>query len=142
MDQMFQAANMLAIVGWIFLVISPWVPKLANLIAKFVIPLILSVAYTGVVLAFWSSNEGGFGSLPEVMLLFSQKGAVMAGWLHYLAFDLFVGAWEVRTARSAGIRHWLVLPCLVLTFLFGPAGLLLFAIIWAVHNKRKPVASN
>ena len=54
---------------------------------------------------------------------------LLAGWVHYLAFDLLVGAWIVRTARAEGIPHWAVMPCLILTFLFGPAGLLAFAIL-------------
>ena len=60
------------------------------------------------------------------MPLFTSPEIALAGWVHYLAFDLFVGAWEVRTARREAIPHLLVLPCLVLTFLFGPVGFLLF----------------
>ena len=78
-------------------------------------------------LAFWSRAPGGFGSLAEVMALFTMPEIALAGWIHYLAFDLFVGAWEVRTARREGIAFLLVLPCLVLTFLFGPAGFLAFS---------------
>jgi hypothetical protein len=61
-----------------------------------------------------------------VKALFASDALLLAGWIHYLAFDLFIGAWEVRTARAEGIPHLLVLPCLVLTFLLGPVGLLLF----------------
>jgi hypothetical protein len=60
------------------------------------------------------------------MLLFDNPQIALAGWVHYLAFDLFIGGWEVRTAQREGIPHLAVLPCLVLTFLFGPVGLLLF----------------
>ncbi|MCY0154483.1 ABA4-like family protein [Hoeflea alexandrii] len=94
--------------------------------ASLVIPVILSLAYAALILANWSGAEGGFGSLSDVMLLFTDPAIALAGWLHYLAFDLFVGAWEVRTARREAIPHLLVLPCLALTFLFGPIGLLLF----------------
>jgi ABA4-like protein len=55
--------------------------------------------------------------------------ALLAGWTHYLAFDLFIGGWEVRDAQARGIPHLLVVPALVLTFLFGPAGLLLYLAI-------------
>ena len=54
---------------------------------------------------------------------------LLAGWTHYLAFDLFIGGWEVRDAQRRGIPHLLVVPALVLTFLFGPAGLLLYLAI-------------
>lgn len=128
-DQLFQIANPLALLGWLALVASPLAPRLAQAVAGAAVPLLLSLAYAGLVLAFWWEAPGGFGSLPEVQALFTHPSIALAGWLHYLAFDLFLGAWEVRTARSEGIPHWAVIPCLVLTFLFGPAGLLAFAIL-------------
>lgn len=128
-DQLFQIANPLALVGWLVLLAAPLAPRIAQAVSAAVIPLILSLAYCGLVLAFWWDAPGGFGSLPEVQALFTHPQIALAGWLHYLAFDLFLGAWEIRTARAEGIPHWLVIPCLILTFLFGPAGLLAFAIL-------------
>ncbi|MFM7446101.1 MAG: ABA4-like family protein, partial [Tabrizicola sp.] len=101
----------------------------AQVVSAMAIPLLLALAYTGLILAFWWEAPGGFGSLPEVQALFTHPHIALAGWVHYLAFDLFVGSWEVRTARAEGIPHWAVIPCLILTFLFGPAGLLAFAIL-------------
>jgi hypothetical protein len=72
--------------------------------------------------------------------LFENRWALLAGWTHYLAFDLFVGTWEVRDARASGIPHLLVLPCLGLTFLFGPAGWLLYMALRAGYTKRVTVA--
>jgi hypothetical protein len=128
-DQMFQIANPLAMLGWLALVLSPIAPRAAQAVSAVVIPLLLSVAYAGLVLAFWSGAEGGFSSLPDVQALFASPRIALAGWLHFLAFDLFVGAWITRTARAEGIAHWMILPCLILTFLFGPAGFLSFAIL-------------
>ena len=128
-DQLFQTANPLALMGWLALLASPLAPRAAQAVSAAAIPLLLSLAYTGLVLAFWWEAPGGFGSLPEVQALFTHPHIALAGWLHYLAFDLFLGAWEVRTARTEGIAHWAVIPCLILTFLFGPAGLLAFAIL-------------
>jgi hypothetical protein len=65
-------------------------------------------------------------TLAEVALLFRNPWMLLAGWTHYLAFDLLVGSWEVRDARPRGLPHLLLLPCLALTFLFGPAGWLLY----------------
>ncbi len=132
-DALFQACNSVAIVGWVALLASPFLPKLADRVAGLVIPLLLSVSYTGIVLAFWSGTDGGFGTLADVMKLFTTREIVLAGWVHYLAFDLFVGAWEVRTARRERIPFLLVMPCLALTFMFGPAGLLMFSFIRAAR---------
>jgi hypothetical protein len=133
-DTLFQLANPLALAGWIVLALSPLAPRAADRIAGLAIPAVLSVAYAGLILAFWSGAAGGFGSLPEVMALFTMPEIALAGWIHYLAFDLLIGAWEVRTARREGIPHVLVLPCLGLTFLFGPAGFLLFLALRAARR--------
>lgn len=128
-DQLFQLSAPLALTGWLALLAAPLAPRLAQAVAGALVPLLLSLAYAGLVLAFWWKAPGGFDTLANVQALFTHPQIALAGWLHYLAFDLFLGAWEIRTARAEGIAHWAVIPCLILTFLFGPAGLLAFAIL-------------
>lgn len=135
-DALFQLANPLALLGWLVLLVSPLAPRAAQAISAAAIPLLLALAYTGLILAFWWEAPGGFGSLPEVQALFTHPQIALAGWVHYLAFDLFLGAWEVRTARAEAIPHWAVIPCLALTFLFGPAGLLAFAILRFILTRK------
>lgn len=137
LDLIFSAANVLAIAGWVMLAVLPGRAWVTASVVGGLIPILLSVAYVGLIAAFWSGGEGGFSSLDDVGRLFQTPGLLLAGWLHYLAFDLFVGAWEVRTARSDGIRHLLVLPALALTFLFGPAGFLLFMVIRAIARAAR-----
>jgi hypothetical protein len=79
---------------------------------------------------------GGFGSLSQVSQLFQNPYKLLAGWIHYLAFDLFVGSWEVRDAQRLGIHHLLVVPCLALTFLLGPIGLLLYLALRFTMKRR------
>jgi hypothetical protein len=93
-----------------------------SLITTAVIPASLAATYIVVLGLHWGDTDGGFGSLSQVATLFTSRWALLAGWTHYLAFDLLVGSWEARDARAHGIPHWLVLPCLFLTFMFGPAG--------------------
>jgi hypothetical protein len=57
-------------------------------------------------------------------LLFQNRALLLAGWVRYLAFDLFVGSWEVRDAQQIGITHCLVIPCLLLTFSSAPLAVL------------------
>jgi hypothetical protein len=140
-DALFSFAGLAAMSGWLALLGSPWLGAAADRYATLVVPGAIAVIYTGLVLAFWSRAEGGFGSLDEVAALFETRELLLAGWLHYLAFDLFVGAWEVRTARAAAIPFLLVVPCLVLTFLFGPAGLLAFLMILAAFRTARARAA-
>jgi hypothetical protein len=136
-ETVFSIANTLALVGWILLVFAPrwrWTQKI---VVSGVLPLLLSVAYLILIVLFFGKAEGGFGSLAEVMKLFTNQWATLAGWIHYLAFDLFVGGWEIRDAQKRGISHWFVIPCLVLTFLLGPIGFLLYCILrLVIPNKN------
>jgi hypothetical protein len=140
-DALFQLANNVALAGWLVLLASPWLPVFADRVSGIAIPLLLSVGYAGLILAFWTRSEGGFDSLDNVALLFQTRGLLLAGWIHYLAFDLFIGAWSVRVARREGISFPLVVPCLALTFLFGPVGLLMFSALRFSRLRTQPQAS-
>ena len=135
-DALFQLTGPLAMLGWLALALSPLAPRVADAVAALAIPTLLSVAYVALILVHWSDAPGGFGSLAEVMALFTDPAVALAGWVHYLAFDLFVGAWIVRTAKTERIPHLLILPCLALTFLFGPAGFLAFTALRATYAAR------
>ena len=130
----FSAASILAMIGWLSLLASPFNPKWTNRISGYVIPLILSVGYVILLVLSSKNGGGGFDSLANVMTMFSYTTSMLAGWVHYLAFDLFIGAWQCRTARAEGIIFWLVIPCLALTFIFGPLGLLAFLALRTASN--------
>ena len=125
-NQIFPIVNAVAAGCWLMLAVLPhrrWVP---DVVAGVAVPAMLAGIYTIIIgLNFWGA-EGGFSSLAGVALLFSNPWLLLAGWIHYLAFDLLVGSWEARDARKRGIAHVVLLPCLILTFLFGPAGWLLY----------------
>jgi hypothetical protein len=79
--------------------------------------------------------EGGFGSLAAVRELFTEDWLLLAGWIHYLAFDLVVASWEVRDAQRIGVPHIIVVPCLVLTLFVGPVGFLCYVLARAARRK-------
>ena len=70
------------------------------------------------------------------MELFTSPRAVLAGWVHYLAFDLMVGWFIVSNAAKHGLNRYLLIPCLLLTFIFGPMGLLLYLAVRAVALRK------
>ena len=133
----FSLAGVLAMFGWITLLASPWIPRWSDLIAGLLIPTILSSGYLAILLFFPPQHGGGFASFADITQLFSNPEALMAGWVHFLAFDLFVGAWICRTARKENIKFWMVLPCLPVTFMLGPAGFLLFSTVRGLSKMKK-----
>ena len=128
-EQIFSIANLIAMISWVILAIAPRWVLTRKVILSGAIPLLLSAAYLILIVMFFGKSEGGFGSLDDVMKLFTNEWTVLAGWIHYLAFDLFVGIWEVKDAQTKNISHWLVIPCLFLTFMLGPIGFLLYSIL-------------
>ena len=136
-ESVFSIVNLIAILGWILLVFLPGFKVTQFAVIKGLIPLLLSAAYLVLIVLFFGNAEGGFDSLANVMKLFTNEWAVLAGWIHYLAFDLFVGAWEVKDAREVGVHHLLVIPCLFFTFMLGPIGLLMYVAIRSIVVWRK-----
>jgi Domain of unknown function (DUF4281) len=139
----FSIANPVALLGWLALAVAlwaspPWRPRLLALGGR-ALPIILAVGYLAALIAHWGSAPGGgFGTLDEVAALFRSPGLLLAGWVHYLAFDLFVGRWIVDDALARGLPRLAVLPCLLLTFLFGPVGLLLHFAARAAIGSKEP----
>ena len=121
-NQIFPIVNYVAMAGWILLAVLPGRRWVVDGVASRAIPAVLAAIYIAIAVTQFPGSSGGFSSLPGVAELFSNPWLLLAGWIHYLAFDLFVGSWEVRDARERGIPHLFVLPCLLLTFLFGPSG--------------------
>lgn len=128
-EQIFSIANLIALAAWILLAVAPRWSLTKKIIISGAIPLLLSVAYLILIVLFFGSAEGGFSSLAGVMKLFTNEWAVLAGWIHYLAFDLLIGIWEVKDAQAKNISHWFVIPCLFLTFMLGPIGFLLYVVL-------------
>ncbi|HEY4311155.1 MAG TPA: ABA4-like family protein [Pirellulales bacterium] len=126
LEMFFGVASNIALPGWLLLVLAPGWRWGTQRIAPFVIPLILALMYAYLMVTNLANAQGDFASLAGVRGLFEVDALLLAGWIHYLAFDLFIGAWEVRDARRLGIPHLLVVPCLICTLMLGPIGLALY----------------
>ena len=135
----FTLCNTAILSCWLLLLVAPrW--RWSQRIATFVAPLLLATAYGWLLVTGPHVAGASFNSIAGIRALFSVDAAIVAGWLHYLAFDLFIGSWEVRDARRLGLSHWWVVPCLLLTFLFGPVGLACWLLLRAALRRRFGVA--
>jgi len=134
LDLLFSIASALATLGWLLLIVLPR-NRPAHAIASIGIPLTIAALYLVLIVAYFPSAKGGFFSLNDVSLLFSEREVLLAGWIHYLAFDLFIGAWETRDSQAHHIPHLLVVPCLLLTFMLGPIGLLAYFLLRTLRGQ-------
>ena len=135
LEMIYSGCSTLAMLGWLALALAPLNRAYSISFARGV-ALILAVAYLTQLFTITQDTGGDFFTLAGVSALFAAPGNVMLGWTHYLAFDLFIGSWEVEDSRERGISHWLVIPCLGLTFMFGPIGLLAYFIIRTFYRAK------
>ena len=152
-EQIFTLLSWMATTGWIILIFLPqW--RGTQFVSGQLIPFVLSLSYfillgmgfMGIgtaepIEATYLTKDNitpGFTELSGVMALFVDDRSFLVAWIHFLAFDLFIGAWEVRDSKKQGIHHLIIVPCLFLTYIFGPVGLFLYMIIKTIRIKVLP----
>lgn len=143
MSTLFDVAGMVALGGWGLLSVSLFLPDRPRsalaVVTGVLLPASLAFIYVALILAAWGADpDAGFGSISAVRALFADDRLLVAGWLHYLAFDLFAGTWLVGAGRRAGVPRLLLLACLPLAFLFAPAGWLVGIILITIWRKAWP----
>lgn len=127
---LFQFANTAVLPAWALLIFWPTGAPTRWLVRSYGWSGALAALYLGLLvvgLPDWPT-DASFNSLAGVRALFRTDWSLLMGWVHYLCFDLAVGTWIVNDAAARGLdtgwRRWARAPILVLTFMFGPVGLL------------------
>lgn len=141
-DLIFTIANNYALLMWLILAFAP--RRTAILTGLFYGGIgLLAAAYAGIIIPLMAGLiDGGSGAAPDfttlagVQQLLSSHGGATVGWIHYLAFDLFVGLWVARNADKYGFARWLQIPILLFVLMLGPLGLVLYLLLrFTRHNK-------
>ena len=134
LSNIFKLTSYTALIGWVILAGFPnW--ALGTGIVVSIVVALLCFAYVYLVFFGRKHDEpehkvrGNFFTFKGIVNLFKTPRVVLAGWIHYLAFDLMVGVYIVTDATQYNISHWLLLPCLFMTLMFGPAGLLIYLLL-------------
>jgi hypothetical protein len=139
-EGIFVVANTIAMFGWLLLVVAPSSPFTDKIVFSGLLPFGLAALYwitLGTVTLAGPPEGAGFNSLEAVALLFGNKWGLLAGWVHFLCFDLLVG---IQIHKQIGNRPWVRLPCLCLTFLVGPVGWSIAAAAIWLEGRRKAKA--
>lgn len=135
LDLIFRFASLVAFAGWAVVFAFPLVPEPARTWSLGGALAVICAAY--VYLLFLGGRfdvagerpRGSFLTLRGVLSLFRAPRVVLVGWIHFLAFDLFVGASIALDAERTSISHLWVLPILFLTLMFGPSGMLAYLVL-------------
>lgn len=143
-ELLFNLLNLSVMPAWALLILAPKWSITEKLVHSMLYPVMLGLFYaicmgvsiftdiTGHV-AFEGAVD--FTTVEGVRNIFGNDMGVMIGWAHYLVFDLFVGAWSARDARRRGFNHFILIPCLLLTFMLGPVGLALYLVLRLAMKK-------
>ncbi len=130
----FQIVNTIVLPAWIVLMFFPRKTWRNPVIYGF--SMVMALVYVFYVFSSLGDLDfEAFSRLEGVKSLFSSEEAVLTGWIHYLVFDLLIGNWIVNHAQKEGIKHYLVIPCLIFCFMFGPLGYLLYMLIKLIKTK-------
>ena len=136
---LFTIANTAILFAWLPLLVAPKKKIAQTLIAFPYVPLVISLFYLYFLLSDRGLSEADFTSLKGILKLYHQATpeAAAAGWMHYLAFDFWVGCWVLRDAQKRELPHALILLPLLSTFMLGPVGVLLYVIFSQLYLTRK-----
>jgi Domain of unknown function (DUF4281) len=137
-DAIFEWTNRYALLCWAVLAFAPRREQIIPYLFYAGCGL-LALTYAGLIVPLMTGliGDGGpigrpspdFTTLAGVMALFDSPGGATIGWIHYLAFDLFVGIWAARNADRRGINRIIQVPVLFFILMVGPLGLVLYLIL-------------
>lgn len=134
-EAVFQVANTLVLPQWLLMAVAPRWSITQWLVKSYLIPVVLAVLYIVYLFGGGPVDFSAFGSLAGIKKLFATggDGVMLAGWIHYLAFDLVAGSFVLRDAQEKKIPHGFIVVPLFFCFMLGPVGLLLY---WLVRLFR------
>jgi hypothetical protein len=134
-DQIFSIANLGSVLCWALLALLPNRRWVTDVVTGKVAPGLFAAAYIAIVVAVFPRANGSFSTLAGVAELFANPWLLLAGWLHYLAFDLLIGTWQARDSVDRGVPRWLLVPCLFLTLMLGPFGWAAYMLVRARYDR-------
>lgn len=126
LDALYSLTGMLIIVCWGLVIVHPDRSSRWITVPKFAVPTLFGLIYAGIMMAKFFDSGGGYGSIAAVRALFAHDDILLAGWLHYLAYDFFIGVWIAEQADRIGLSRQIQALILVTAFMFPPMGLVLF----------------
>ena len=139
METIFTLSNLFVLPFWALMIFLPhwrWTQRIMRTLWPVVV---LAVVYAVLLLTQISGVAGSLlnPTLAGIASLLGTPAGAAVGWVHFLAFDLFVGRWAYLDSRERGISAWLVSPTLFFVFMAGPLGLLLYlAVRWLSQRSR------
>ncbi|MGL4555447.1 MAG: ABA4-like family protein [Gemmataceae bacterium] len=138
-DMQFKIVNLAALPFWGLMIFAPGWSVTRRVMESFAAPAAFAVLYAALIAPALPDILPMMLSPPDlgkVLAAIAQPQAFVVAWVHYLAFDLFVGRWEYLDSRERGVSPWLTGPCLFLTLMLGPLGFLAYLAARGLSRQR------
>ncbi len=136
-ETIFNIFNSGILFFWILLLVFPKKVFTQKLIAFPWVPLVIAFGYVYFLSTTTGTFSADFSSLYGLTEMFqnAKPRGVAAGWLHYLAFDFWVGCWMLKNSQEKRVKHvWMIFP-LICTFMLGPLGIILYTLVLLTQKK-------
>ncbi len=137
---LFQLANLWIMPFWVLMIFLPHWHWTKRLMASPWMVAVLALAYSGLVLpqALAVLPLLASPTLSGIAGLLGTPAGAAIGWIHFLAFDLFVGRWVYLDSRARQLTAWLASPALFFVLMFGPFGFLLYWGLAGMAGQKAP----
>ena len=145
METLFNLSNLWIMPFWLLMIVLPYWQWTRRIMAGLWPILVLAVVYAYLLLSQVGAETGSLlnPTLAGIAALLGTPGGAAAGWVHFLAFDLFVGRWAYLDSRERQISAWLVSPTLFFILMTGPLGLVLYLFVrWTWQRRRSAHGKN
>lgn len=138
-ETIFNIFNSGILLFWMLLLFFPKQSITQKVIAYPWVPLVIAFGYIyfmGMTSGTFSADLTSLNGLTKMFQNANPQG-VAAGWLHYLAFDFWVGCWMLKNSQEKGVKHlWMLVPMLF-TFMLGPVGIIIYTLVLLLQGKLK-----
>jgi len=138
-ETIFNIFNSGILLFWMLLLFFPEQSITQKVIAYPWVPLVIAFGYIyfmGMTSGTFSADLTSLNGLTKMFQNANPQG-VAAGWLHYLAFDFWVGCWMLKNSQEKGVKHlWMLVPMLF-TFMLGPVGIIIYTLVLLLQGKLK-----
>ncbi|MCB0034889.1 MAG: DUF4281 domain-containing protein [Anaerolineales bacterium] len=137
METLFSISNLLTMPFWLLMILLPHWSWSKRIIGSVWIVAPAALLYAILIVPQMGGVLGDLmnPSLGAVQTLLGSAEGATVGWVHFLAFDLFVGRWAYLDARKIGLTAWISSPILFLVLMLGPLGFVLHLLARSVKTR-------
>ena len=141
-DMLYYWVNLGVLPFWFILIFFPQTHLSKYFVTSIFPILILSGTYVFIIYkSFLNSYDfiGNFNlylNLNSLSELFKDQTFLLMFWVHFISINLFTGGWIVKDSQRLSINKILLIIPLIVTYLIGPLGLLLYWLIRMFHAKN------